>query len=129
MEIIGRLTRDANVQIIKKDNKKVVNFSVAINDSYKPKNSSEVKKIVEYVQCAYWKNDTIAPYLTKGTLVELSGRIGLSVYKDMQGEAKGTLTFHTSTIKLHGKANAESTNQKQTTSANQVTEPSDDLPF
>ena len=38
MEIVGRITKDAVVSQLK-DERKVVNFSIAINDYYKPKNS------------------------------------------------------------------------------------------
>lgn len=68
MQIIGRVTADATVSETKAG-KKVVNFSIAINDTYKAKGSTEVQKIVTYVNCAYWINPGIAPYLTKGSLV------------------------------------------------------------
>ena len=47
MEIIGRVTADATISETKAG-KKVVNFSIAINDTYKPKGSTEVQKIVTY---------------------------------------------------------------------------------
>ena len=84
MQITARVTADAKVSTLK-DEKQVVNFNVAINDSYKPKDSGEVKKVATFIQCAYWINPAIAKHLTKGTLVELCGRIGVSAYKDMQG--------------------------------------------
>ena len=82
----------------------MVNFNVAINDSYKVKGSAGITKIVTYVQCDYWVNPGIAPYLTKGTLVELQGRVGVNAHNANDGEAKATLTFHANTIKLHGSA-------------------------
>lgn len=74
MEIIGRITADAAVNETKAG-KKVVNFSIAINDTYKSKGSTEVQKIVTYVNCAYWINPGVAPYLTKGTLVECAAAL------------------------------------------------------
>jgi single-strand DNA-binding protein len=103
MEIIGRLTADANVSETKAG-KKVVNFSIAINDTYKTKDSEEVKKITTYVNCAYWINTGIATYLTKGSLVECAGRIGVNTWMGKEGDAKATLTFHVNNIKLHGKS-------------------------
>ncbi len=50
----ARLTGDAIVATVKED-KQVVNFSVAVNDSYKPK-GGEVKKIATFYRCAYWIN-------------------------------------------------------------------------
>ncbi len=52
MEITGRLTADAIVNKVNND-RQVVNFSIAINDKYKPKGSTEVKEIVTYIDCSY----------------------------------------------------------------------------
>lgn len=68
MEIIGRVTADAKINELK-DGRKVVNFSVAINDNYRAKGSDNINKMVTYFKCTYWQNQTIAGYLTKGSLV------------------------------------------------------------
>jgi len=127
MEMTARLTGDAKISTLKND-RKVVNFSVAINDSYKAKGSNEPTKIVTYVQCNYWVNPGIAQYLTKGTLVELQGRVGVNGYTGKDGEAKATLTFHVNTIKLHGNAGTkDEVPVKENIAA--ILEPADDLPF
>jgi single-strand DNA-binding protein len=124
--LVGRVTADAKVVTLK-DDKKVVNFSIAINDSFKSKSSSEVKKVVRFVQCAYWINTSIAKYLTKGTLVEVYGRINIGVWNNLKGEAKGSLRLHVNSIKLHGKGNPQNVNNEtQETTKSPV---SDDLPF
>ena len=99
MEITGRITVDATVHKVNND-KQVVNFSIAINDSYKPKNSTGIKEIVTYIDCSYWLNSKSAEWLKKGTLVQLFGRIGLSVYSNSDGKALGRLTFHTNSLKI-----------------------------
>ena len=123
----ARLTGDAKVSTLKND-KQVVNFTVAINDNYKAKGSSEPTKVVTYIQCDYWVNPSIAKYLIKGILVELQGRIGVNAYTGKDGEAKASLTFHVNTIKLHG-----STGVKNTTPIEEkeeaVLDAKDDLPF
>ncbi len=101
MEMTARLTGDAKISSLQ-SGKQVVNFNVAINDSYKSKTTREVTKIVTYVQCDYWVNPGVAQFLTKGTLVELQGRIGVSAYTGKDGVAKAALTLHVNTIKLHG---------------------------
>ncbi|NOT90772.1 MAG: single-stranded DNA-binding protein [Ferruginibacter sp.] len=101
MEMTARLTGDAKTSTLQ-SGKQVVNFNVAINDSYKSKTSGEVTKIVTYVQCDYWVNPGVAQFLTKGTLVELQGRIGVNAYTGKEGEPKAALTLHVNTIKLHG---------------------------
>ena len=128
MEITARVTADAKVNTLK-DERQVVNFNVAINDSYKPKDGSEIKKMATFIQCAYWINPAIAKHLTKGTLVELFGRIGVNAYKDMQGEPKATLTFHVNNIKLHGKGKPTEPENKTAIAAAEITEPPEDLPF
>ena len=131
--IIGRVTQNAKINILKND-KKVVNFSVAINDSYKTK-KGERKEQTTYYNCSYWINAKIAEYLTKGTLVELSGRISSSAWIGKDGEIKSGLNFHTSNIKFHGgkqksKFNNEPSAISQQDNSNPFTEETDDdLPF
>lgn len=131
MEIIGRITADATVSETKAG-KKVVNFSIAINDTYKAKGSTEVTKLVTYVNCSYWINAGIAPYLTKGTLVECAGRIDANAWTNKDGEVKASLTFNASRIKLHGggnKVNAETKVPLSTAPVAAMAEAADDLPF
>ena len=130
MEIIARITADAVVKTLK-DERQVVNFSVVINDSYKPKGATEVTKIVTYFDCSYWTNPGIAKYLRKGTLVELYGRIGVNAYTNLQGEAKASLRFHVNNLKLHGggKNAAKQEEKPVQVIEGQLTEPLDDLPF
>ncbi|WP_241774994.1 single-stranded DNA-binding protein [Flavobacterium sp. Leaf82] len=52
MEITGRIVKDASVFKLK-ENREVVNFTIAVNDSYKPKDSTELKKITTYINCSY----------------------------------------------------------------------------
>ena len=127
MEMTARLTGDAKISTLKND-RQVVNFNVAINDSYKAKGSNEPTKIVTYVQCDYWVNPGIAAYLIKGTLVELQGRVGVNAYKANDGEAKATLTFHVNTIKLHGSAGVKNEGAVKP-NPEEVAVPTDDLPF
>lgn len=98
MEIIGRLTADSTVKNIGED-KKVVNFSIAMNDSYKQKNG-EKKEITTYVDCAFWQDAKRAEWLKKGAMVQLSGRIGINAYTNREGNAVAKLTFHVNEINI-----------------------------
>lgn len=98
MEITGRLTADAEVKHLSEE-RQVVNFSIAINDSYKPKNG-EVKELTTYVDCAYWLSPKIAEWLKKGALVLLGGRIGMNVYVNHEGNAVGRINFHVNNINI-----------------------------
>jgi single-strand DNA-binding protein len=81
------------------NDKQVVNFSVAVNDSYKTGRTIEQ---TTYFDCAYWITANVARLLTKGTLVELTGRVSTRAWTGKDGEARAGLNFHTSQIKLHG---------------------------
>lgn len=127
MELVGRLVGDAKVYTLK-DNRQVVNFTVAINDYFKQKGATESKQVTLYVQCGYWISTKIAGILKKGSIVELNGRLYVSAYKDMEGEAKASLNYHVNTIKVHGKSESSKSTTKQLT-AESLKEPIDDLPF
>ena len=130
MNITGRLTRDAEVRTTSQD-KQVVNFSVATNDSYRNKQGERIEQTT-YFDCSYWITPNVAKLLKKGTLVELSGRVSTRAWTGNDGEPKAGLNFHTSNIKLHGSSKrtetVQATAQKGSNStAGKGTE--DDLPF
>jgi single-strand DNA-binding protein len=100
MTIIGRVTKDAVVAQLK-DDRQAVNFTIANNDSYKPTGSDKWVTVTTFINCAYWLSPKVAERLKKGNLIEITGRLTVSAYKDMQGEAKGTLNCHVDTIKVH----------------------------
>jgi len=99
MELTGRITADAQVTNLK-DDRQVVHFSIAINDSYRRKGDSENTNLTTYFNCSYWKGTGVSGFLKKGQLVQLYGRVGLNVYNNTSGEAKGSLTFHVNDLKL-----------------------------
>ena len=129
--IIGRVTKNAEINTLA-NNKQVVNFSVAINDSYKTK-KGEWKDQTTYFNCAYWLSPNVAKILTVGALVELSGRVSSRAWIGKDGEIKSGLNFHTSNIKLHGggqksEVQVKSTDKPQETNVF-TDETDDDLPF
>ena len=125
MNITGRLTRDAEVRTTS-NGKQVVNFSVAINDSYRNKQGERIEQTT-YFDCSYWISPNVAKLLTKGTLVELSGRVSTRAWTGNDGEPRAGLNFHTSQIKLHGGGKKSETAQATTSTNNNKAE--DDLPF
>ena len=118
----GRVTADAKVNTLK-DERQVVNFSVAINDYYKAKNSEEGKRVVTYVNCSYWISPKAASRLTKGAVVEIAGRLFTTAY--MSGnDAKASLNCHVSNFKVH-----HSPKKEAAAAAPEAGTVSDDLPF
>jgi len=133
MNIIGRLTRDAQISTLPSD-KQVVNFSVAVNESYRNKQGERMEH-TEYFNCAYWLSTNVAKVLTKGTLVELTGKVSARAWIGGDGEAHAALNFHTSNIKLHGggrrneTAAGDNTQAPASSAHNNNGENKDDLPF
>lgn len=129
--IIGRVTKNAEINHLKND-KQVVNFSVAINDNYKTK-QGDIKEQTTYYNCSYWLSANVAKILTKGTLVELTGRASSSAWIGKDGEIKSGLNFHTSKIKSHGGGQKSEAQVKPTEKAQETNvfaeETDDDLPF
>ncbi|GAA6766870.1 hypothetical protein AAFH68_28170 [Flavobacterium sp. CGRL1] len=130
MNIIGRVTKDAEVRTLS-NSKQVVNFSVATNESYRNKEGERVEQTT-YFECAYWISPKVAGILTKGTLVELSGRVSARAWTGNNGEPRAGLNFNTSQIKLHGsvkKSDTADTAPKGESKTPAVQPPADDLPF
>lgn len=122
MEMTGRLTANAVVATIANTDRKVVNFTIAINEGYHVKNTGEMKEFTTYIDCGYWIATGVAKLLTKGSLVTVTGRISPDAYIDRQGNAKATIRCHVDRIKVHHTV-------KQPLNAAELTEPLDDLPF
>lgn len=122
MEITGRIIADAKVVTLK-DERKVVNFTVAVNDYFKPKDSSEGKQVTVFYNCAYWISTKVAEQIKKGGIVEVNGRIYTTAYMGDE-KPKASLHCHVNSIKVHTIVKKE--NQKGN---RELTEPLDDLPF
>ncbi len=101
MEITGRLVADATVRAVNGD-KNVTSFRIAINRSYT--SQGEKKEETTYVDCGYWRSDALAPYLTKGLLVQLYGHMTARPWVNSDGEPMASLNFHTNEITLLSKS-------------------------
>lgn len=124
MNIIGRLTRDAEIRTLDNE-KKVVNFSIAVNDSYRTKEGERIEQTT-YFDCSFWRSTNVAKVLTKGTVAELTGRISTRAWLGKDGEPKAALNFNASQIKLHGGGKKPAT---ITATADVQAPVTDDLPF
>jgi len=131
IQFTGGLTADATVKTIE-DERQVVNFSVAINDYYKPKDAEEGKQLTTFINCAYWINTKIAGVLKKGAVVEIAGRLFTEAYLS-GNEPKASLNCHVNHIKIHsGKSTSVKENETEkvnNTSQTDNAEPADNLPF
>ena len=99
MEITGRLVADATIRTTNA-NKELTGFRVAVNRTYKK--GGERRQQTTFIDCAYWRGTNIAPYLTKGLMVQLSGNMYAKAWVSRDGELMAGLQFNASEINLLG---------------------------
>jgi single-strand DNA-binding protein len=149
LQVIGHLGKDCVVNNV--NGKNVINFSVAHAEKFKDAQGVQRDKTI-WVECAYWTDRTaVAPYLKKGTLVFTEGQPDIRSYTTKDGAQGSSLTLRVSSVQLlGGKGDSQGgeqgtsfQNQPQSynqpsynqpapqpgISSNDITEPSDDLPF
>ncbi|GEO08121.1 single-stranded DNA-binding protein [Segetibacter aerophilus] len=150
LQVIGNLGKDGVVNNV--NGKNVINFSVAHTEKFKDAQGVQKDKTI-WVECAYWTDRTgIAPYLKKGTQVYAEGQPDIRNYTTKDGTQGTSLSLRVSSVQLLGGRNDNqggdgsggnsyqnqqpsysqpSYNQSSpaTASANEITEPMDDLPF
>ena len=135
--VAGRLTRDAEVRTLESGSQ-VVNFAIAKNKSYRDKKGNRVQ-LTEFVECAYWITPKIAEFLTKGTIVQLSGWMSVNVWVDDKKKPHGQLNFNADNIDFLGASPKKTAGEAQPPQGEARTENNpaqgeepkidDDLPF
>ncbi len=154
LQVIGNIGRDCVVNNV--NGKSVINFSVAHTEKFKDAQGQQKDKTI-WVECAYWTDrTTIAPYLKKGQQVYAEGTPDIRTYTTKEGAPGSSLSLRVSMVQFIGGRNentggevsGNSSNQNTQPSAynqptnnhnqassnasvssNEITEPSDDLPF
>jgi single-strand DNA-binding protein len=122
--LVGRLTQDSTLTVLK-DEREVVNFSIAVNDYYKARNQQQGSRLTTYFNCAYWRSSKVAGHLKKGVLVEITGRLSVKAYLSAGGMAKASLNCYVSNIKIHG----SSKSSKQAAITSEAEPISEETPF
>ena len=137
LEIIGHIGNDAEVKDL--GSNQVINFSVAVSETYLNKTTNEKVTSTMWFECAKWGNNTsVAQYLKKGTQVYVSGKPNNRAWVNEQGEAKFVNGINVFDIQLLG--SRQESNQSTQTNVATTTAPqsqpndpqnqeSDDLPF
>lgn len=142
MQIIGNLGKDCVVNTV--NGKNVINFTVAHTEKYKDSQGNSQEKTT-WADCAYWTDRTaIAQYLTKGKQVYVEGQPEARSFQRNDGTPGASLSVRVREVQLLGgrgdgagpgpsysntAATAGSSSNTSVPSANEVTEPIDDLPF
>lgn len=141
MQIIGNLGKDCTVNTV--NGKNVINFTVAHTEKYRDSQGNNQEKTT-WVDCAYWTDRTaISPYLQKGKQVYAEGTPEVRSFTRQDGTAGASLSLRVREIQLLGgrgeggpapatsysSASSSSSSGSSIPSANEITEPIDDLPF
>ena len=143
LQVIGNLGKDCVVNNV--NGKSVINFSVAHTEKYKDAQGQQIDKTL-WVECAYWTDRTgIAPYLKKGTQVYAEGTPDIRTYTTNDGRPGTSLSLRISSVQLLGSRNdgqggadgstyqsghqSHSSSTPASSTANDLSEPLDDLPF
>jgi len=142
LQIIGHLGKDCVVNTV--NGKNVINFTVAHTEKFRDSQGNNQERTT-WVDCAYWTDKTaISPYLTRGKQVFTEGTPEVKTFSKQDGTTGASLSLRVREIQLlggkesgsgptQGGYNSGNTATAQATSnvgsANDITEPIDDLPF
>lgn len=103
--LIGRLTKDPEINFIPTNGKAVVRFNLAVTRAYK-------KDEADFINCkAFGKTaETIANYITKGRQIALVGSIRTGSYEDKDGSKRYTTEVWVESFNFIGNNKSESEN-------------------
>ena len=124
-QFTGNLGRDCE-QRSTPNGAPVVSFSVGVKSGY-GKNEATT-----WANCQMWgkRGEAVAPYLTKGQLVGVSGEVNLREWTDKDGGKRQSLDVRVNDLTLLGKKDGAPKAEKAEKPAKPKTgEPDDDIPF
>lgn len=116
LDIIGHIGRDCIVRDVQGSNQKTISFSVAHSEKWRDAAGTKHEKTT-WVNCTLWRNadkTAIAQYLTKGSLVQVTGIPEARAYTGNDGVNKAELQLRVKEIELLGGGNRQ--DQPMTTS-------------
>lgn len=112
--VIGHLGKDAVVNNV--GGKSVINFSLAVNQSYKNQQGVKVEKTT-WVDCSMWRDSTtVAQYLRKGVQAFVEGTVEARTYQKSDGTQAASLSVRVSNLQLLGGGSGQQGNAPATVS-------------
>lgn len=139
LTIIGNIGQSATLKVV--NSRTFINFSVAVNESYKTAEGTKVEKTT-WIDCFKVVNDgrstRVVDYLKKGTQVMVRGDVDINLYTNRSGQAAASLKLKIEKLQLLGSKSETATPQAQPQQpATQAADPDpfgkdsepDDLPF
>lgn len=117
---IGNLGADPEIRNIP-SGAKVANFSIAVSEKWKDRNTGETKESTEWVRVVVWQEGlvkVVEQYLKKGSKVYVSGKMQTRKWQDQSGADKYSTEivlqgFTGSIIMLDGRNNSDGVGQRQ----------------
>ena len=121
--LIGRLTRDVELQEIGNDNK-IGKFGLAVNRRFKKEGQE-----VDFFDVIAWNKtaELCSKYLTNGSQVGISGRIEIDKWQDKEGNNRYKTNIIGEEIEFLGSKSDQDT--PTTKKESKTKESTDDLPF
>jgi single-strand DNA-binding protein len=127
LNAVGNIGSDAEVRFTK-EGTAIANFSFALSSGYGD------KKKTTWLRCSIIgkRGETLAPMLTKGAQVALSGEISLNEYVAKDGTNKSSVELLVSNVTLLGKKDAAAPKEASKANGYQnqpLDEMDSDIPF
>lgn len=118
LNAIGNVGQDATMRYTPKGDA-VTDFSFALQSGYGD------NQVTTWLRCSVWgkRGETLAPMLTKGTRIGITGELTNRKYVDKQGAEKYSLEVRVSDVTLLGTKDASTGSAQR-----QDSKPSDGLP-
>lgn len=105
----GRLGRDAELRYTQ-DSKPVANFALAVDTGWGD------RKETLWIDCSLWgeRGEKLAPYLTKGKPLTVSGDLGLRTFEKRDGTVGASITLNVQRVTLQGAGSTDAPHQGPT---------------
>ncbi len=105
-QFIGHLGRDPEVRY-SPNGDACANFSIAVGESWKDKNSGEKQERTEWIRCVAWRKlgEIIGEYLRKGSQVYISGKMQTRKWQNKEGVDQYTTEIVVNQMQMLGGKN------------------------
>jgi single-strand DNA-binding protein len=119
--LVGNVGKDAAVTEV--NNAKVAKFSVATTERFKD-SKGEIRNKTEWHNIVLWNREKVFPYIKKGQMVYIEGKIQYSSFMDKENVRHNVTDIVASEINLIGRRSDGDQNGEDS-----LQQKDDDLPF
>ena len=102
--IIGNLGRDPELRHLPNSGQTVCNFSVAVSERWRDRQSGEQREKTTWYNVSVWgpMGETCNRYLSRGRQVMIAGTVSARGYTNQAGEAAASLDMNARTVQFLG---------------------------